>query len=42
MGPAAKHLSRDLERRLAGLAEPVTVTAAVELSTFTRSARSPF
>jgi 23S rRNA (guanine745-N1)-methyltransferase len=36
MGPAAKHLSPDLERRLAELGEPMLVTAAVELSTFTR------
>jgi 23S rRNA (guanine745-N1)-methyltransferase len=42
MGPAAKHLSPNLERRLAELAEPVTVTAAVELSTFTRSAGPSF
>ncbi len=34
MGPAARHLRPDLERRLAGLPEPVLVTAAVELWTF--------
>ena len=38
MGPAGRHLGADLERRLAGLPEPMAVTGAVELRTFRRPA----
>jgi len=34
MGPAAKHLRPDVERRLGSLPQPVLVTGAVELRTF--------
>jgi len=37
MGPAARHLEPDLERRLAALSEPVFATVAIELRTFRRS-----
>lgn len=37
MGPAARHLEPDLERRLAGLSEPVLATAVVELRTLQRA-----
>ena len=36
MGPGARHLKPDLERRLAALPEPVYATAAIELRTFRR------
>jgi len=36
MGPASRHLKPDLERRIAGLPEPVLATAAIELRTFRR------
>lgn len=38
MGPAARHLRPDLQRRLAGLPTPVLVTAAVRLWTLQRPA----
>ena len=38
MGPAARHLRPDLERRLAEAREPLSVTAAVQLRTFQRPA----
>lgn len=36
MGPASRHLKPDLERRIAGLPEPVLATASIELRTFRR------
>ena len=36
MGPAARHLKPDFERRLAALLQPVLATAAIELRTFRR------
>ena len=36
MGPASRHLKPDLERRIAGLPDPVLATASIELRTFRR------
>lgn len=41
MGPAARHLKPDFNRRLNGLDEPIVVTAAAELSVFSRDGKTP-
>lgn len=39
MGPAARHLRPDFHRRLAGLGDPIQVTAAAQLHVFRRGAK---
>jgi 23S rRNA (guanine745-N1)-methyltransferase len=41
MGPAARHLKPDFNRRLNALDEPIVVTAAAELRVFRRDGKAP-